>query len=90
MRKEELKDQDVKNVMDNAKKLGDKIIETANELELPAPSIIYACLTVTTYIIEHSVKSGIVTKENAMPMAERACKAFILDDLQEFIDNYEK
>lgn len=89
MRKE-VTDQDVQNIMDNAKKLGEKIIETAAELEVSTPSIINACMSVTLFIIERGVTSGLVNKENAMPMAERVCKDFLLDDLQEFIDNCEK
>lgn len=88
--REEVTDQDVQNITDGASKLGDKIIETAAELEASTTSIIYACMSVTLFIIKRGVTSGLVNKENAMPMAERVCKDFLLDDLQEFIDNYEK
>lgn len=89
MRKE-VTDQDVQNTMDNAKKLGEKIIETAVELEASRLSTINACMSVTLFIIKLAVTSGIIDVEDAMPMAERVCKGFLLDDLQEFIDNYEK
>lgn len=89
MRKE-VTDQDVQNIMDNASKLGEKIIETAAELEASTTSIINACMSVTLFIIKRAVTSGIIDVENALPMAEEVCKGFLLDDLQEFIDNYEK
>lgn len=89
MRKE-VTDQDVQNIMDNAKKLGEKIIETAVELKASRLSTINACMSVTLFIIKLAVTSGIIDVENALPMAEEVCKGFLLDDLQEFIDNYEK
>lgn len=89
MRKE-VTDQYVQNIMDNAQKLGEKIIEAAAELEAKTPSVIYACMSVALFITKRAVASGIIDVENAIPMAERAFKDFIYDDLLEFIDNYKK
>lgn len=89
MRKE-VTNQELQNITDNAQKLGEKIIEAAAELEAKTPSIIYACMSVALFITKRAVASGIVDVENAIPMAEKAFKDFIYDDLQEFIDNYEK